>query len=69
LVKTLYALRLSQITLDLLPCSFFQINKVSHNESKSGISFGGFLVFQCLLKTDTVEIFAMLDNPSDRVRE
>jgi len=69
LVETLYALTFSQISLYLLPCLFLRINKASHDENKSGIPFGGFLVFQCLLKPNAVEIWAMSDNSSHRIRK
>jgi len=52
----------------LLPCSFLQINKMSRDEIESGLTFGGFLVFQCPLKPDAVEILKMLGDSSHRVR-
>ena len=68
-VETLYVLTFSQIALYLLPCLFLRINKASHDENKSGIPFGGCLVFQCLLNLNAVEISAMSDNSRYQIRK
>ena len=44
-----------------------QINKLTRDEVESGLTFAGFLVFHCPLKSDAVESLKMLIDSSHRV--
>ncbi|KZW01439.1 putative ATPase [Exidia glandulosa HHB12029] len=43
-----------------------KIHKMHRDEIESGLTFGGFLVFQCPLKSDAVEVLKMLGDASHR---
>ena len=47
--------------------TYIQINKLARDEIENGLTFAGFLVFHCPLKTDAVESLKMLIDSSHRV--
>jgi magnesium-transporting ATPase (P-type) len=55
----------------VLPASvkryFLQINKLTRDQVESNLTFAGFLVFHCPLKSDAVETLKMLADASHRV--